>query len=391
MRETKIINDAWEFSKDNSAWEKVNLPHTWNGVDGQDGGNDYYRGKCYYKKQIDAEDMPGEKLFVKFYGVNSSAEVFFNGTKCAAHDGGYSAFEAELNAKKGELVVAVDNSANDSVYPQQADFTFYGGIYRNVELISLGKVHFVDEFHITPVVKGECAEIELEAFTNDDADIEYEIINDGEVIYRSSNSKTVIENPHLWNGRIDPHLYTANAYASVNGQVVDKVSARFGIRSFEFDPDKGFILNGKEYPLRGVSTHQDRPQIGNALLPEHHKEDMDLICEMGATTIRLAHYQHDQYFYDLCDERGMVVWAEIPYISRDYAVHLLNILKNIGFSIYKIGKPRELTYNAKVDNYNFGVVAGSGLNLIAALKEKGIDVEVKAIAKLMKFEKMERL
>lgn len=316
MRETKIINDAWEFSKDNSAWEKVNLPHTWNGVDGQDGGNDYYRGKCYYKKQIDAEDMPGEKLFVKFYGVNSSAEVFFNGTKCAAHDGGYSAFEAELNAKKGELVVAVDNSANDSVYPQQADFTFYGGIYRNVELISLDKVHFVDEFHITPVVKGECAEIELEAFTNDDADIEYEIINDGEIIYRSLNSKTVIEKPHLWNGRIDPHLYTANAYASVNGQVVDKVSARFGIRSFEFDPDKGFILNGKEYPLRGVSRHQDRPQIGNALLPEHHKEDMDLICEMGATTIRLAHYQHDQYFYDLCDERGMVVWAEIPYISR---------------------------------------------------------------------------
>lgn len=316
MRDIRNINADWQFSKDKTSWESLNLPHTWNGKDGQDGGNDYYRGKCYYKKQIDASDMEGEKLYIKFYGVNSSCEVFFNGNKIGSHDGGYSAFTLELDEKSGELVVEVDNSPTEEVYPQQADFTFYGGIYRNVELISVPKVHFVDEFHITPVMNGSSANISFDVKTSSNATVEYEIVNDNEVIYHSENKETVIENPHLWNGRKDPHLYTANAYIVVDGEVVDKVSARFGIRSFEIDPNRGFILNGKEYPLRGVSRHQDRPNIGNALLPEHHEEDIDLICELGATTIRLAHYQHDQYFYDLCDERGMVVWAEIPYISR---------------------------------------------------------------------------
>ena len=324
MREIKNINADWQFSKDKSAWEEISLPHTWNGKDGQDGGNDYYRGRCYYKKHIDATDMQGDKLFVRFYGVNSSCDVFFNNKKIASHDGGYSAFTVELNERVGELTVEVDNSPNDRVYPQQADFTFYGGIYRNVELICAPSVHFVGEFHITPVVSNGNADVTFDVKTSAPATVEYEIVNDGKVIYHGEDAKTVIENPHLWNGRIDPHLYTANAYLMVDGEAVDKVSARFGVRSFEIDSNKGFILNGKEYPLRGVSRHQDRPDIGNALLPEHHKEDMDLICELGATTIRLAHYQHDQYFYDLCDERGMVVWAEIPYISS----HLDNGFEN---------------------------------------------------------------
>lgn len=316
MREIKNINSAWEFSKDKKEWQGLDLPHTWNGKDGQDGGNDYYRGKCYYKKQIDATDMTGQLLYVKFYGVNSSCDVFYNGKKIGSHHGGYSAFTLELAEKTGELLVEVDNSPNNTVYPQQADFTFYGGIYRNVELICVPAAHFDGEFHITPVVNGDSAEITFEANAVGGGVIEYEIENDNKVIYRGTDAKTTVDRPHLWNGRKDPHLYTASAYLIVDGDVVDKVSARFGIRSFRIDPDKGFILNGEEYPLRGVSRHQDRPDIGNALLPEHHREDMDLICELGATTIRLAHYQHDQYFYDLCDERGMVVWAEIPYISR---------------------------------------------------------------------------
>ena len=316
MREIKNINSAWEFSKDKREWQCLDLPHTWNGKDGQDGGNDYYRGKCYYKKQIDATDMTGQLLYVKFYGVNSSCDVFYNGKKIGSHHGGYSAFTLELAEKTGELLVEVDNSPNNTVYPQQADFTFYGGIYRNVELICVPAAHFDGEFHITTVVNGDSAEITFEANAVGGGVIEYEIENDNKVIYRGTDAKTTVDRPHLWNGRKDPHLYTASAYLIVDGDVVDKVSARFGIRSFRIDPDKGFILNGEEYPLRGVSRHQDRPDIGNALLPEHHREDMDLICELGATTIRLAHYQHDQYFYDLCDERGMVVWAEIPYISR---------------------------------------------------------------------------
>lgn len=317
MREIKNINENWQFSKDNSNWVEINLQHTWNGADGQDGGNDYYRGKCYYKKTIDASDMKGDELFVKFYAVNSSCEVFFNGKQIGKHDGGYSAFTLELPAKQGELTVEVDNSPNDRVYPQQADFTFYGGIYRDVELISVPKNHFMDDFfHITSIVKDANAEVSFETITNEESIVEYEIIDNSKVIYRGSDSKVTIENPHLWNGRLDPHLYTAKAYLIVDGKEVDELSARFGIRSFEITADKGFFLNGKPYALRGVSRHQDRPQIGNALTYEHHKEDMDLICEMGANAIRLAHYQHSQDFYDLCDELGMVVWAEIPYISK---------------------------------------------------------------------------
>lgn len=324
MREIKNINSAWEFSKDNNYWQVVDLPHTWNGKDGQDGGNDYYRGKCYYKKQIDASDMLGDVLFVKLYGVNSSAEVFFNGKSLATHDGGYSAFVVELPDKVGELVVTADNSPNDTVYPQQADFTFYGGIYRDVELICVGKIHFDSEFHVTPILKGNSAEITFEVSTSDGAVVEYEIIDGDKVIYRGMDKKFVLDNPHLWNGRIDPYLYTANAYLLVDEKEIDKLSTRFGVRSFEITADRGFILNGKPYALRGVSRHQDRPDIGNALTYEHHREDMDLICEMGATTIRLAHYQHSQDFYNLCDERGMVVWAEIPYISR----HMPNATQN---------------------------------------------------------------
>lgn len=372
MRNIKNINDNWLFSKEAKSiphvmphdWEKVNLPHTWNGTDGQDGGNDYYRGTCYYVKQLSLADFGDEdEYYLQFDAVNSSAKVYFNGELIAQHDGGYSAFRAKLGniQESNLLVVAADNSPNDYVYPQTADFTFYGGIYRSVKLIGVSKSHFdLDYFgapgiSVTPKVTGTGADVDAVAYvaTDENASVRFEILDKDEVIASAEvsgdyHANMHIDAVHLWNGVKDPYLYTLRAILLVNGEEVDCVSCRFGCRSFKIDPNKGFILNGREYPLRGVSRHQDRPQIGNALLPQHHKEDIDLICEMGANTIRLAHYQHAQEFYDLCDERGLVVWAEIPYISN----HLPNARANT------LSQMKELIYQ----NYNHPSIVVWGLS-----------------------------
>ena len=342
MRNILNINEGWIFVKGMTeapaslpqTGERVDLPHTWNAIDGQDGGNDYFRGTCCYAKTVRKDELPkGEKYFLEIHGANSSADVYMNGKRLAHHDGGYSTWRVEItNTLRSEncLVVLVDNEANETVYPQTADFTFYGGLYRGVDIVAVPETHFELEhlgcpgIYVTPVMDGNNANVEIQTYIMDlrEGDVvTYRILDaEGNLIAQQDSTAEkasfVIENAHLWNGIKDPYLYTAEAEIRRGGEVLDQVSARFGCRSFEIHPEKGFILNGEEYPLRGVSRHQDRWQIGNALLKEHHLEDMDLICEVGANTIRLAHYQHDQYFYDLCDERGMVVWAEIPYISR---------------------------------------------------------------------------
>ena len=338
MRTIVNINQNWAFLKDMAhvpaaipeAAEAVNLPHCWNAVDGQDGGADYFRGKCGYFKQL--ADLPeAEKYYLEIRGANSSADVYLDGEHLAHHDGGYSTWRVDITKNPtGLLAIVVDNAANETVYPQVADFTFYGGVYRDVNVICVKNTHFDLEYYgtpgikVTPVMDGDDCKTAVEVFlSNATADhrVRYSIMNaEGAVIGTHITEATKlnfrIKSAHRWNGRKDPYLYSAKAELLEGDEVIDTVSTRFGCRSFEIDPERGFILNGEEYPLRGVSRHQDRWGIGNALLPEHHLEDMDLICEVGATTIRLAHYQHDQYFYDLCDERGMVIWAEIPYISN---------------------------------------------------------------------------
>ena len=369
MRNIKVINGGWLFSKDAKSapnalptdWTVLDLPYTWNGKDGQDGGNDYYRGTCYFAKQIKADELPeGEVKYLQFDGVNSSCVVFWNGKEITKHDGGYSTFRVKLDDIKDEnlLVVQVDNSANDRVYPQQADFTFYGGIYRDVSIIAVPENHFDLEYYgapgimVTPEIKGEDAEIEIKTFfKGDNCKVCYEIIADGEVIASKEDDDDAefeIKNVHLWDGVKDPYLYTAKATLICDGVEVDEVSTRFGCRTFEIDPNKGFILNGREYPLRGVSRHQDRPDVGNALTPQMHKEDLELILEMGANTIRLAHYQHSQVFYDLCDEAGLVLWAEIPYISS----HMKNGYDNT------ISQMKELV----TQNYNHPSIVVWGLS-----------------------------
>ena len=372
MREIIKFNDNWHFWKDVSdeniqdGGENISLPHTWNAIDGQDGGNDYFRGTCLYKKLFSSEDLPkADKYYLEINGANSSADVYCNGKRLAHHDGGYSTWRVNITGymrTENIISILVDNSANEEVYPQVADFTFYGGLYRDVNIICVNETHFDLDYYgsrgliVTPEIVGEQATVKIETYVNN-------MVSGDEIVYRiydadanlvsekqtaENTCSLTIENVHLWNGTIDPYLYTAQVIITRNGKELDEVSSRFGCRTFRIDSENGFILNGKEYPLHGVSRHQDRWQIGNALLPQHHKEDMDLICEVGANTIRLAHYQHDQYFYDLCDERGMVIWAEIPYISRHMS----------GGNENTISQMRELI----VQNYNHPSICVWGLS-----------------------------
>ncbi len=339
MREIVKLNENWLFVKGTSdvtarEGENVNLPHTWNATDGQDGGNDYFRGACLYVKTLNKAELPvADRYYLEFCGANSSADVYVNGNKLAHHDGGYSTFRVDITDSlldSADVAVVVDNSPNDTVYPQMADFTFYGGLYRNVNLICVNESHFDLEYYgapgiqITPTVKGSDATVSVTVYVKNlkpEQKIVYTVYDKEEnELQKIESTETTVEfnlkNVRLWNGKKDPYLYCCEAELVDENGVLDNVCSRFGCRSFKIDPENGFILNGEEYPLRGVSRHQDRLGIGNALLPEHHKEDIDLILEMGANTIRLAHYQHDQYFYDLCDEAGLVIWAEIPYISK---------------------------------------------------------------------------
>ena len=343
MRKEVLFHEDYTFMKEGIA-KKVTLPHTWNAVDGQS-ASDYYRGNCTYTKNFIKPVLgKDEELFLEINGANSSSKVSLNGKELACHDGGYSTYRVKLTEDlqdENELQIEVDNSANDHVYPQKADFTFYGGLYRDVKLIIVPKTHFDLEYfggkglYVTPEVFDGQAIVKLDAYIRGNADkVMVSIDGVGEVklevpqqheqtLYDEDAMKNVthfsgtiiIEKPHLWDGIKDPYLYVATAKIYAQGEVIDEVTSKFGCRTYRFDPNEGFFLNGRSYPLRGVSRHQDRLGVGNALTKEMHEEDMELILSVGSNSIRLAHYQHDQYFYDLCDEKGIVVWAEIPYIT----------------------------------------------------------------------------
>ena len=376
MRNVMELKDNWMFVKEAENAEDaaskegtaISLPHTWNAVDGQDGGNDYHRGTCWYVTKFQKPELEaGSQVYVEFLGASVIADVYLNGEAVAHHEGGYSTFRVNLTDKLQEenvLAVALNNADNNYVYPQKADFTFYGGLYRMVNLIVVPESHFELDYvggngiAVTPTV--ECdenrvptgkASVKVETCVTGNADSVVITITGEE-----SESKTVsvvdghaeatfeLEHVHLWDGVDDPYLYHAKAELS-SGDVTETT---FGCRSFYTDPEKGFVLNGRVYPLRGVSRHQDRTGAGNALSYEMHKEDMEIIKEIGANTIRLAHYQHAQEFYDLCDEYGMVVWAEIPYIT----MHMPNGRANT------LSQMEELV----VQNYNHPSIVCWGLS-----------------------------
>ena len=362
MREITKIMKGWEFTGPDGTTTTVDLPHTWNARDGQDGGNDYWRGTCIYRTRFAAPQFntASQQVWIQFDGVNASAHVVLNGSPVCNHDGGYSTFRAnitELLRDENELTVEVDNSKNDRVYPQKADFTFYGGIYRDVSLMVVSKNHFTLDYfggpgiRITPTVQGADASVQVTTWHDGEGEVSIELLDAAGNTVATGKGPDItltIFNAHLWNGVKDPYLYSCKARLVVNGTVEDETTTRFGVRSFKVDPKKGFFLNGKSYPLHGVSRHQDRKGLGNAITREMHDEDMALIKEIGANTIRLAHYQHDQYFYDLCDEVGMVVWAEIPYISE----HMPNGRENT------ISQMKELI----IQNYNHPCIVCWGVS-----------------------------
>jgi len=367
MRKIILLDKNWTFYKnpDSTQGEEVSLPHTWNAVDGQDGGNDYYRGTCKYECHFSRPELETDgKAYLEFDGAAMTADVVINGTKAVHHEGGYGAFRADITQylkDENKLEVYVDNSDNTKVYPQKADFTFYGGLYRMVKLVTVSKNHFELDYaggtgiKVTPEVtltdaaaKKADAKVTVELWMVGDAEA-VTVTIDGqqkETPVENGYAKAVFDlaNVHLWDGVDDPYLYTAKAELS-DGDIVETT---FGCRSFSIDPQKGFFLNGRSYPLRGVSRHQDRAGAGNALTNEMHREDMEIIKELGANTIRLAHYQHAQEFYDLCDENGMIVWAEIPYIT----MHMSDGTENT------LSQMRELV----VQNYNHPSIVCWGLS-----------------------------
>ncbi len=369
MRRIIKLMEDWQFTYQGQKKRLIDLPHTWNAVDGQDGNNDYFRGTCYYEKRIPKpEYTDGERVYLQFHGVNASAKVIWNKAAILTHENGYATFRkdvTDLLQEQNELLVEADNGKNEKVYPQAADFTFYGGIYREVEFLIVPKIHFDLDYYggpgiqVSTEVRGTTGFVKVRAYTNIGKEqLQREgmsivlTLSDakGETAGTAEGSEAVIEvpNAHLWNGVKDPYLYRLTAQIRQGETVIDEIGLACGIRTFSFDPDRGFFLNGESYPLRGVSRHQDWKGLGNAISYRHMEQDMELIREVGANTIRLAHYQHHQHFYDLCDQYGMVVWAEIPYISA----HMPKGRKNTFFQI------RELI----VQNYNHPCIVTWGIS-----------------------------
>ena len=337
MRNITDFNENWRFEG-----APVTLPHSWNAADGTKKG--YRRGTFVYEKDFSRGELPlaeGEKLFLELPAAAMKATVELNGRTLARHAGGYSLFRAELTdalEDENRLRITVSNEDDEAVYPRRADFTFYGGLYRGARLITVPGEHFELLADGTPGIRvlsetdaaHHRAVVTVETRQNAPS-VTVTLRGDGVIGTSGADGKAaagsltqtvpsvdgiaragfIIENVRLWDGLDDPYLYTASARLESG----DEVSTRFGCREIRIDPDRGFFLNGRSYPLHGAARHQDRAGCGCVLTKEMHREDMEILLEMGANAVRLAHYQHDQTVYDLCDELGILAWAEIPYIS----------------------------------------------------------------------------
>lgn len=345
------LNDDWRFRfahQVSGPGRRVDLPHTWNTGDALAGKPDYYRGTGIYEKTIErTPEMEGKRVYLRFEGVNEVATVFVDSRIAGRHKGGYGAFVVDITdfitpEGKHTVTVKADNSLNLEIMPLVGDFNMYGGIYRDVNMIIADPLHISLMDYASPGVY-----LTQRSVSDQKAEVEATVVvanrnnataNGSVKINVTDGNRTVvsgvkefsitgdaterikidleIKNPHLWDGRRDPFIYTAvTEISDADGNVTDRVVQPLGLRYFSVDAENGFSLNGRPLRLHGVCRHQDRAERGNALLPAHHEEDAAIIREIGANAVRLAHYPQSEYFYSLMDEAGIAVWAEIPFIG----------------------------------------------------------------------------
>lgn len=362
-REVTSFNSGWQFKKGPFAaepmrvvaqwggeWESVEIPHTWNAKDMQLQHNNFYEGVGYYKKkQFFGEELKGKRLFLRFEGVGANAEVYVNSKLVGTHQGGYSAFACEIGTPlkygaENEIIVKADNKERPDVIPvNQSLFGVYGGIYRPVWLITTEPNHitvtdcaspgvYITQKNVSKKSAEITVKVKLDNGTLQPAPLtlentiytqegkrvssqrqSFELTPQGTQTYTATFT---LKNPHLWQGREDPYLYKVESRLLADGKVIDEVVQPLGVRHYEVVAGKGFFLNGEKYPMYGVCRHQDWWGVGSALKNEHHDFDLATIMDVGATTVRFAHYQQSDYLYSRCDTLGLIIWAEIPFVNR---------------------------------------------------------------------------
>jgi beta-galactosidase len=360
VRQRADLNTGWKFLRsdaanaqtpgfNDAAWSTVNTPHTWNATDASDGGSNYYRGIGWYRKHFTVPAAyAGKQLYLQFAGANQVADVYANGILLGEHRGGYARFRFNATAalKVGQdnvIAVKVTNASDPGIAPQTADFSFDGGIYRNVSLYAVDPLQirmldfagpgiYLRQRSVTAA--SATVDVTSKLFNNLDTaktvsvravvadatgNVAADVTRTGVNIPAHAETDIVqtvtIANPHRWDGLADPYLYNANVELSDGTKVTDVVTEPLGLRSYAVNANTGFSLNGHYLDLHGVNLHQDTAGAGWAETDADHTRDFDLIKEIGATAVRLAHYQHDQKDYNLADERGLVAWAEIPLVN----------------------------------------------------------------------------
>jgi beta-galactosidase len=370
MTKSRIELKEWKFLKgevengnsvhlDDSKWEDVIIPHTWNSRDVQSGGgkmlnigkkkgHGYHRGTGWYRTHaLLPMEVKNKRLFVKFEAIGDISEVFCNGIFVGKHEGAFSAICYEIThlIKPGEeniIAVRANNAPHKNIPPMSGDFPVMGGIYRPAYIwtkqpICISPVDFastgvylaqtevtIEKARIDVNVKidnnyNKAEEIVVKLMVKN-ADMKVIHISEEPFIASASSisdfkSQFEMKNPHLWNGREDPYIYTVQVCIFKDEKLLDEITQPLGLRFYHIDPENGFFLNGKSYPIYGVARHQDRKDKGWALSKEDQEEDLILIQEMGARGVRLSHYQHNDYFYHLCDKAGLLVWAEISLVN----------------------------------------------------------------------------